>query len=169
MTTADSDRPSYLIWVAPEGPFDEYVDSTTDALGHALLVLDEMGKMPGMKSQGQEFTFSDADEIRIEDDDGCVIKSWSRERGVIVDQVAERDDADVVGWQILNSDGYNIHGDSDDPFGLTSFAILVGDAAASARSWVKDNPGYSVGPVKAGDVEEPEYVSAVRLAAPGLR
>lgn len=169
MTDIQTDRPSYLIWVAPEGPFDEYVDSTTDALGHALMVLDEMGKMPGMRAHGHEFMFADADELRIEDDDGIVIKAWSRDKGVTVENLEDRDDVDVVGWQILNADGHNIHGDDDDPFGNTSFSILAGDAAAAARKWVMENPGYTVGPVRKGDIEEPEWVTEVRARTPAPR
>ena len=167
--TASTELPSYLIWVAPEGPFDEYIDSTTDALGHALQVLDDMGKMPGVPAHGHEFMFADRDELRIEDDDGYVIKTWSREKGVIVENLEDRDDADVIGWQILNADGHNIHGDDDDPFSISSISILVGEAARLARNWAMQNPGYSVGPVKRGDIEEPEWVSEVAYRTPAPR
>jgi hypothetical protein len=77
----------------------------------------------------------------------------------------------TVGWQILGPDGYNIHAEEDDPFGMTSFSILVGEAVETARKWAAENPGYTVAKVKLGDIEEPEYLDRIRLvepAAPGM-
>lgn len=64
-----------------------------------------------------------------------------------------------IGWQIINEEGFNIHGDEDDPFELNSFAILTGKAAESAELWVAENDGYEMAPVFEGDIEEPEFIS----------
>ena len=167
MTTAP--QKTYTIWVEPEGPFPDYIETSTDCLGHALLILDELGEAPGIAAQGQKYCYADGDILRIQDEDDRVLKAWSREKGVISEDLDGCDDIDVIGWQILNADGINIHGDSDDPFDLTSFAILVGDAAQSARRWTEATPGYTVGPVRNGDIEEPEFVSSVTLRAPTPR
>lgn len=159
--SAEPERITYSIYVQPEGPFDEYIEATTDALGHALRMLDELGKAPGIASRGQEFCFADCDELRIQDDEDVVIKIWSREKGVIFEDLSQHSDVDIIGWQILNAEGHNIHGEPDDPFDMPSFTILVGDAANAARGWVASNPGYRVAPVRDGDIEEPEFVAMV--------
>jgi hypothetical protein len=68
-----------------------------------------------------------------------------------------------LGWQIVNVDGFSIHGDHDDPFHLMSFEILVGDAVETAKNWALMNAGYSVTPVFEGDIEEPGYVPFLSL------
>jgi hypothetical protein len=73
-------------------------------------------------------------------------------------------DGKQVGWQIVNSEGWSIHGDPDDPFELNSFDILVDDAVEIAKAWAAQHPGYKVVPVMDGDIEEPEFVSQISLS-----
>lgn len=73
----------------------------------------------------------------------------------------------VVGYQILGADGFNIHGDQDDPFKLNSYDVLVGPAVETARAWREANSGYRVAPVNDGDVEEPAYVDKVEIVKRG--
>lgn len=158
---------TFYIFVEPVG-HEAYIETSTDALGHALIMLDDMGKAPGIPSMGQQFLYSDRDELRIEDDEDLVIKVWSREKGVIYQfDLSDDPDGNIIGWQIVNADGVSIRAGADDPFDLTSFAILVGPAAKAARDWVAENPGYTVAPVRTGDIENPEFVADVtRRPAP---
>lgn len=64
-----------------------------------------------------------------------------------------------IGWQIVDPDGYNIHGDDEDPFDLPSFAILVDEARNCALAWTEQNPEFKIAPVHDGDIEEPIFIS----------
>lgn len=71
----------------------------------------------------------------------------------------------AIGWQIVRADGTSVHGDDDDPFGLMSFSVLRGEAVDAASAWVDENEGYAIKPVNPGDIENPEFVTAVSPVA----
>lgn len=162
--------PTYTIYVEPASDEGEYIEASTDSLGHALRLIGDMTEMKAPPASGRTHVYEDDDIFRLENQEGEIIRMSSRAQGIIgEDHTSAEPDLQRLGWQILNSDGHSIHGDEDDPFDLPSFAILVGDAAKAARHWVAQNPGYSVGAVQDGDIEEPEFVSAVSLRAPTPR
>lgn len=76
----------------------------------------------------------------------------------------------TVGWQIVDIDGNNVHGDPAEPFGLCTFEILIGEAVTTAREWAAANEGYGVARVGPNDIEQPEYVAEIApiSAAPGF-
>lgn len=118
-----------------------------------------------------EFTFEDRDTLLITGPDGTVVDAWQRDEKLDLTHFSKINRENMPetfdGWQIVNSEGYNIHGDHDDPFNLNSFAILCYGAQDMARTWAETNPGYAVVPVFAGDIEEPEFVTADMLTVPG--
>jgi hypothetical protein len=120
-----------------------------------------------------EYTFTDRDTILITDPAGKVVDAWQRDEKLSLvhfSKVSRENMPETFdGWQIVNADGYNIHGEHDDPFGLSSFSILCYDAEDIARSWVENNPGYSVVPVFGGDIEEPEFIVGENLSTETLR
>jgi hypothetical protein len=67
-----------------------------------------------------------------------------------------------IGYQIVDVEGHNIHGDNDDPFALNSFDILRGEAADAARQWCARHPSFQVIPVLEGDIEEPQFVDRLQ-------
>jgi hypothetical protein len=67
-----------------------------------------------------------------------------------------------IGVQILDAEGYSIHGEGD-PFGLDSYDVLIGQAAEAAQAWVAQHPGHTVSAVLEGDIEEPRFVAVLTL------
>lgn len=120
-----------------------------------------------------EYTFDDTDTILITAPSGKVVKAWQRYDAVDIASFAkfDRDTLPDVfeGWQIVGHDGFNIHGEDDDPFNLTSYAILVDGAQNIAREWCRTRPDYKVIPVFGGDIEEPEFVSIDNLNPDTIR
>jgi hypothetical protein len=117
-----------------------------------------------------EYTFEDRDTLVITGPDGNVIDAWQRDEEIDLAHFSKINRGNMPetfdGWQIVNSDGYNIHGDPDDPFEMNSFSILCYGAEVAARAWAESNPGYSVVPVFGGDIEEPEFVTGDMLSPP---
>ena len=72
----------------------------------------------------------------------------------------------LVGWQIVNAEGWNIHGDENDPFDMSSYDVLKGSAVETAREWCAENPGYKVIEVYDGDVDEPNFVESLETPPP---
>lgn len=118
-----------------------------------------------MYDNGEEkFVFDYEDDILIIDPEGSVIYVWNRDEPRDVAAYADFDISTMgprklLGWQIVDAEGLNIHGEENDPFGLSSFDILSGDAVEQARSWVAENPGFKVVEAFAGDIEEPSVIS----------
>jgi hypothetical protein len=84
------------------------------------------------------------------------------------DKLADVFDVDgrrQIGVMVCDRNCVCIHGNDDDPLGvalnLTSAAVLIAEAADSARSLVAQyKPGtYEVRPVYLGDVENPEIIA----------
>lgn len=107
---------------------------------------------------------NDDDRLQIETSEGVVVRSWSPAGGY--QSTIDFDGAtDIIGAQVIGPDGYNIHGQEDDPFELASFEVLTDNAIKTARNWASDHPGYAVVPVFEGDVENPSFVSEVSRPA----
>lgn len=68
----------------------------------------------------------------------------------------------VIGYQIVDENGLNIHGDIDDPFMLSRFDVLKDGAVLTAKSWASDKD-YDVVEVFSGDIENPSFVSEISL------
>ena len=117
-----------------------------------------------------EYTFEDRDTLLITGPDGKVLDAWQRDEQLDLSHFSKISRENMPetfdGWQIVNSEGYNIHGDHDDPFDLNSFSILCYGAQNIARTWVATNPGYFVVPVFGGDIEEPEFITGDMLLPP---
>jgi hypothetical protein len=152
----------YKLLIQPEGPFDSYTEGGAPTLDKALALL-EAAKYATWSDGGgaPEPVYPDADVLSIVGPDGKILKSWSRATGDIGPDLASEGRPPVIGWQIVNEDGYNIHGDDEDPFGLASYEVMTGGAVATAITWAAANPGYSVVPVREGLVEEPSFVASV--------
>lgn len=120
-----------------------------------------------MLVEGEEkFVFDYEDDLLILDQEGSVVYAWNRDEPRDIEAYADfklegTATRKVLGWQIVNSEGINIHGEEDDPFSLASFEILTGDALEAAQQWVAENPGYRVKEAFAGDIEEPSVISSV--------
>jgi hypothetical protein len=71
----------------------------------------------------------------------------------------------ILGFMLCDPDGYCVHGDENDPFGLASFELLVGPAIQTAQAWLLDHPGWTLEPAHEGDVEEPTLVSHIAPTA----
>jgi hypothetical protein len=124
---------------------------------------DQFGEFTG-------YTFEDRDTLLITGPDGKVVDAWQRDEQLNLAHFSKLNRENMPetfdGWQIVNSDGYNIHGDNDDPFELSSYSILCYGAQDMARTWTESNPGYSVVPVFGGDIEEPEFITGDALSPP---
>lgn len=123
----------------------------------------------------EKFVFDWEDDILILDSEGSVIYAWNRDEPRDVAAYADfaisgNGTRKLLGWQIVDAEGLNIHGEENDPFGLASFEILSDDAADQARQWVAENPGFKVVEAFAGDIEEPSVISRIpgRGAAPTI-
>jgi hypothetical protein len=132
-------------------------------------VLEQFEQMKGgiMHVDGKEvFIFDGKDDLLILNGDNQVVKVWNRDE--------PRDIADyasfslehggkrkVLGYQIVDVNGYNIHGEENDLWGMASFQVLQGEAVEQARAWADENPGFKVVEVYAGDIEEPSIVSTL--------
>ena len=115
-----------------------------------------------------EYTFEDRDTLLITGPDGKVVEAWQRDAEMNLAHFSKinRDamPETLDGWQIVNSEGYSIHGYPDDPFDMNSASVLCYGAEDKARVWAESNPGYSVVPVFGGDIEEPEFVTGDMLS-----
>ncbi|MDW9481746.1 hypothetical protein GOB57_24160 [Sinorhizobium meliloti] len=153
----------YQIAVIAEGdtPYIEGNPGSRDEVFEAVKTM----QSATMYVNGEEkFVFDYKDDILILDGDGSVIYAWNRDEPRDVAafagfKISGTGTRKRLGWQIVNADGYNIHGEEDDPFGLASFEILADDTVKSARQWVAENPGYQVVEAFAGDIESrPSYL-----------
>ncbi|MCV9964090.1 hypothetical protein OIU34_19600 [Pararhizobium sp. BT-229] len=153
----------YQIVVIADGdsPYCEGNPSSRDEAFEAVKAM----QAATMYENGQEkFVFDYEDDILIIDPEGSVIYAWNRDEPRDVAAYADfkisgTGTRKLLGWQIVDADGLNIHGEENDPFGLASFEILSGDAVEQARAWVAENPGYKVVEAFAGDIEEPSVIS----------
>lgn len=157
----------YKIAVLADGD-SPYIEDTFETIDQAVELFESMKTSTFVNDGDEEFVFDHKDDILVLDGDKALL-AWNRDEprdatsyDVSKFQYVERVKK-VIGWQIIGPEGYNIHAEEDDPFGLNSFDILVDEAAATAREWVAENPGYSVREVFAGDIEEPEFVEEVSL------
>jgi hypothetical protein len=66
----------------------------------------------------------------------------------------------VAGFQIASRDGENIQGDSDDPSGYPSYAILDARTAESVIGRWDQSHDLALDVIFHGDVEEPEFIRA---------
>lgn len=72
----------------------------------------------------------------------------------------ENESKEIIGYQITDSNGYNIHGNAEDPFDLSSFEILIGGAVTTAKEWASET-NFQVIEVRQGEIERPEFVSTI--------
>jgi hypothetical protein len=121
----------------------------------------------------EKFVFDYEDDILIIDAEGAVVYVWNRDEPRDVAAYADFDSSNmgtrkVLGWQIVDAAGLNIHGEENDPFGLASFEILSDQAVEQARAWVADNPTFKLAEAFAGDIDEPSVISRIsgRAKAP---
>ena len=153
---------TYRIEVHPHNSASaDYVEASSNDL------LSLLGKLEAFKTashSGGPVYFDDDVLVVVEVTDppsetATPILSWSRDGGEIYHE------GGIVGWQLVNADGINVHGEMLDPFGLQSFEILVGEAAATARAGAVAG-GFTVRPVRDGEIENFSVVEALCAAAP---
>lgn len=142
----------------------QHQDTSTHVESSSVDLIALLGKLEGLKTASNNggAVYRDDDVlsvIEISGSDANVILSWSRGGGEILHQ------GGIVGWQIVNSDGVNVHGEALDPYELQSFEILVGEAADVARAGAIAG-GYRVHPVRDGEVEDPTIVEILLSASP---
>jgi hypothetical protein len=154
------------------GPF---VDSTFSDVDDAIEAFERMKFSTFVQGGKREYVFSDDEDILILDVFDKVLHAWNRR----ADRQPEEYDPPrfrymervrkIIGWQIVGRDGFNIHAEDDDPFGLNSYDILVDKAVDIAKGWVAENDGYRVIEVYDGDIEEPDFVSDIQILPPSPR
>lgn len=67
----------------------------------------------------------------------------------------------VIGKQIVDADGETIQGVGREPFGLTTFSVLTGEAIEAAEAWLAAYPDFCLDDVFEGDIEAPEIVDTL--------
>lgn len=144
-------------------PFEKEHTDLTSAQGVVEHLKEAMSDKNGKFID--EYSFDDDDVILIADPDGKIVHAWQRHADLMPEDFSKLDLSRVSdkfnGWQMMNPDGWNMHGDDDDPYDLPSFAILVDNAVPVAREWVRKNEDYFMAPVYAGDIEAPMYVHSL--------
>lgn len=162
----------YQIAVIADGD-SPYIEGNPMSRDEAFEAVKSMQSATMYVDGEEKFVFDYEDDILILDPEGVVIYAWNRDEPRDVAAYADfsisaTGTRKLLGWQIVDAEGLNIHGEENDPFGLASFEILSGEAVEQARQWVAENPGFKVVEAFAGDIEEPSVVSRVsgRGAAP---
>lgn len=165
------DSAAYKIVVMADGN-TPYIDGEFDSEEAAREALSNYTEqmMPDPVVGGGVPVFRDDDDLIILGPDNKPVEIWNRDEERTADHYDGKFDfADwlssasksQIGWQIVNAEGYNIHGEEDDPFGMNSFDVLVGDAVDTARQWAAENPGYEVVPISAADIDGPSFVERI--------
>jgi hypothetical protein len=171
VVNGDTKRMSqYQIAVIADGDSPYFAGDPTSR-DEAFEAVKVMQSLTMLNDGKKVFVFDYEDDILIIDPEGSVIYAWNRDeprdiaayRSLDTTTLSQRK---VLGWQIVDANGINIHGEDNDPFGLTSFEILSGDAAEQARDWVADNAGYRVVEVFVGDIDDPSVISRLAGSVP---
>jgi hypothetical protein len=125
------------------------------------------------------FLFDGNDDIVVVDEGGQAVSAWNRHSpksvkdfadfdfGKYLGDDAERKARKLIGFQITNLAGENIHGTDEDPFQLTSVEVLTDAAVLTAKGWAVDKE-FLVTEVFGGDIEEPSFVSNISLKESNL-
>ena len=64
----------------------------------------------------------------------------------------------VVGYQIVDCEGYNHHEFMGDSFNLKKDDVLRGQAVEFIHTWIKNNIGFSLKPVYEGEYSNPRHI-----------
>ncbi|MCZ7862416.1 hypothetical protein O9X98_13665 [Agrobacterium salinitolerans] len=155
----------YQIAVIADGD-SPYIEGNPMSRDEAFETVKTMQSATMYVNGEEKFVFDYEDDLLILDPEGSVIFVWNRDEPRDVAEYADfvitgTGTRKLLGWQIVDAEGLNIHGEENDPFGLASFEILSDDAAEQARQWVAENPGFKVVEAFAGDIEEPSVISRI--------
>lgn len=71
----------------------------------------------------------------------------------------------IVGYQIADPERGAVASETASlPWQLTPYDLLAGEAVATARAWA-ESAGYTLQPIRAGDIQEPEFIDWLPPAA----
>lgn len=128
-------------WIAFVAGHHESLDAAKARV--ASMVSETYGTPP-------RFVYDDNDDIVIVGDDHAAVSVWNRHEqrpfahyaafdfSAYLAEEARLRSRRLLGFRIINSDGMSIHGTGEDPFELSSDAILTGAAVLAAKAWAED-------------------------------